>query len=169
VESGDLVAGALELTLAELLRQRLVLEVNPANPAAGAEIVQAVPAGEVWELLTIAYRLSTSAAVANRSSAIAVFNPNNLLVAQIDPPAVQAAGAAKDYSYQQEIGAAIAGAVNTSFLPAQGMSLGPGYQIKTVTAAIDVADQYSRAVIMVRQWSIAEALARAEYIERNLR
>lgn len=157
----ELTAGAQELALYELLRQRLVQEVVCPNPGAGAEFSQAVPNGVVWELLAASYRFTSSAAVANRRSALRVRDPNAKLVGQVDSAAVQAAGVAVDYVYQQELGPPASVVVQAQQLPLQGVPLPAGFVISTITALIDVADAYSNIVLMVREWSMSE-------VERNL-
>jgi hypothetical protein len=161
VDVADLTAGAQELALYELLRQRLVQEVVVANPGAGVEISQAVPAGVVWELLSAAYRFTSSAVVANRRSGLRVRDPNGKLVGQVDSAAVQAASVAVDYVYQQELGPPANVQVQAQQLPLQGVPLPSGFVLSTITTLIDVGDAYSNIVLMVREWSISE-------VERNL-
>lgn len=157
----ELTAGAMELALYELLRQRLVQEVVVAAPGAGAEISVPVPAGETWELLSASYLLTTSVVVANRRSSLRVRDTNNVLVDQVDGAAVQAASLAVPYVFQAGLSAAVAAVVNAQRLPACGIPLKAGYSIGTLTTLIDVADAYSNIVLTVRQWSTSD-------VERNL-
>lgn len=43
------------------------LQIRPVQPAAGAGFAQAIPVGEAWELVSLLFRLTTDANVANRA------------------------------------------------------------------------------------------------------
>lgn len=169
IDVDDLVAGAQELALYELLRQRLVREVVVAAPGAGIEVSQAVPAGVTWELLSASYRLTTSAVVANRRSALRVRDPNNLLVGQVDSAALQVASLVGDYVYQQELGPPASVAVQAMQLPLQGVPLPAGFVLSTITAALDVGDAYSNIVLMVREWSLSATESSLEWLGQLVR
>jgi hypothetical protein len=164
VDRDELYGGALQLALVELLRQRLVTEVIVPNPGVGVEISQVVPAGEVWELLAASYRFTSSAVVANRRSSLRVRDPNARLLAQADAPAVQAAGVAVDYVYEQDLGPAAFVVVSAQQIPMQGTPLPPGFVISTITQLLDVGDFYSNISLMVRQWSPHEVEQNAAWL-----
>jgi hypothetical protein len=169
IDVDDLTAGAQQLALYELLRQRLVQEVICPAPGAGVELAKAVPNGVVWELLSASYRFTTSAVVANRRSALRVRDPNGLLVGQVDSAALQVASIAGDYVYQQELGPPASVAVQAMQLPLQGVPLPAGFVIGTVTTALDVGDAYSNIVLMVREWSLAATESSLDWLGQLIR
>jgi hypothetical protein len=164
VDRDELYGGALQHALAELLRQRLVTEIVIPAPGAGVEVTQAVPAGEIWELLGASYRLTTSAVVANRRSSLRVRDPNGRLIDQDDAAAVQAAGVAVDYVYDLLAAPPVSAVVQSMPLPAPYMPLPPGFVISTITQLLDVGDAYSNITLMVRQWSIHEVEQNASWL-----
>lgn len=164
MDRDELYGGALQHALVELLRQRLVTEVIIPSPAAGADFVQAVPAGEIWELLSASYRLTTSAVVANRRSSLRVRDPNGRLIDQDDAAAVQAASLAVDYVYDLLAAPPVSQVVQSMPLPAPFIPLPPGFVIGSVSQLLDVGDQYSNITLMVRQWSIHEVEQNASWL-----
>lgn len=164
----EAVAGALEVNLAELLRQRLVQELTPVKPAVGAEWSVKVPNVAYWELLSIAYVLTTSAVVANRRTTVQVLDGNGLVVGEVDAIAVQAAGVGQQYVYSEDVGTPQTLVADSQGLPAHGVPLTPGWSIATKTALLDVGDQYSAIVVVIREWSFEELVRQAEWLERHL-
>lgn len=164
MDRDELYGGALQHALAELLRQRLVTEVIVPNPGAGAEVSQVVPAGEIWELLSASYRLTTSAVVANRRSSLRVRDTNGRLIDQDDAAAVQAASLAVDYVYDLLAAPPVAQVVQSMPLPAPFLPLPPGFVVSTITQLLDVGDAYSNITLMVRQWSTHEVEQNAAWL-----
>lgn len=164
MDRDELYGGALQLALTELLRQRLITEVLIPAPGAGVEVSKAVPAGEIWELLGVSYRLTTSAVVANRRSSLRVRDPNGQLIGQVDGPAVQAAGIVQDYCYECGSIPPVAAVVFTAPLPVQSIALPSGFVISTITQLLDVGDAYSNIALMVRQWSTHEVEQNAAWL-----
>ena len=162
-----LVGGALEVEISELLRQRLVSVVPVASPAAGADWQQAVPAGKAWEVLTLTEQLVTSAAVANREIVVQAKDPNGNLLAQADSPAFQTAGLTTIYSFER--GRPYGGSVQTfvGVLPAVDFPLPEGSTIGVATTGLQAADQHSKIVLVVRQWSLTDLELAAAWFARR--
>lgn len=118
------------------------LDVSNAAPAAGADWTYTVPAGQSFTVETLAFSLTTSAAVANRQVQVIIDDGVNELWRWV-APAVQAATATVEYVgalSTVESGAVRAG-VQSFELP--NIVLLPGYRIRSITTAIQAADQYT--------------------------
>lgn len=125
------------------------------NPTAGAEISQTVPTGEAWLLTSVVATLVTSAAVANRSPHLIIDDGANVL-ANLVPAAAQAASTTVVYAWTVggfDAGAVRDGVAASGQLPA-GLRLQPGYRIRTVTTALDVADDWSAPVLSYQRISL---------------
>lgn len=125
-----------------------------ADPAAGAEASVTVPAGETWELESVRVTLVASAVVANRRVRLVIDDGVNILaeiVAGLDQTATQTI----TYSYTADGYETVA---TRSGILQQGiprMLLGAGYRIRTITAAIDVGDNYSAPIVGYRKTTTA--------------
>lgn len=123
-----------------------------ATPGAGAEISETVPTGARWELLAFRAQLVTAAAVANRVPVLTLDDGTTVYAAS---PAglAQAATLTEKYTWAQAYPqpAAIAAAEVVAPLP-NNIRLGSGHRIRTATANIQGADQYSAIQYLVREW-----------------
>lgn len=128
-----------------------IRNIIPANPAAGADIINTVPPNARWRPIAFQYALVTSAAVANRVSAIVLTDGAAAFFQNNQPPA-QAASTTVVYNWSTLTNqtAVVLGQVLTPF-PA-GVLLEPGWQINTVTNAIQAGDQYSGIRLCVEEW-----------------
>lgn len=167
MEIGDLTVGALELGLYELLRQRLVSTVPVASPAAGADWVASPPAGSTWELLHVKAILTTSAVVANRAPVLRVRDNSGLDLDAYPAAAVVAASLAVEQDWEAGIGSQI-----TTILNVAGMSEPPplvplGGSLRSLTANLDVGDQWSGIVLTVREWSLNAVMSAGEWYARK--
>lgn len=123
-----------------------------ATPGAGAEISETVPTGARWELLTFQATLVTSAAAANRVPQLTI-DDGTTVIFRVGAALNQAASLTQRRSWFQ--GAPAPYLDNASNVPMplpSNVRLGAAFRIKTVTAAIDVADQYSAVQYLVREW-----------------
>lgn len=161
------VGGALEHSLAELLRQRLLNPQYVAAPAAGADWQVKVPNVAYWELLAVSYKLTTSAVVANRQVSLLVKDQNGVVLGEVDALAVQAAGATKQYVHQDDVAAPEQIVAITGAVPLAGVPLQPGWTIGTSTALIDAGDQYGSIVVLVREWTAEEIVRQGEWLRRH--
>lgn len=121
-----------------------------ADPAAGAEALITVPAGEIWELLSVLVVLVASAAAANRQAQLIIDDGTNILW-QSDSPSNQIANETRTYVAgsgleRQDVG--VPTSTKQWALPT-GLVLAGGYRIRTLTTAIDAGDNYGipRAVV----------------------
>ncbi|MGH3630266.1 MAG: hypothetical protein ACRDRL_22840 [Sciscionella sp.] len=122
-----------------------------ANPAAGADFTQTVPAGEQWILRSARALLTSSAAVANRSVQLqAVDTTPNILVSS-PAFAVQAASLAVSYDWFNGGGGTSVANSQTGAWPYE-LRLQPGWKVQSKTALIDVADQWSLIVLGVERF-----------------
>lgn len=169
MDAADLIGGARSLALYELLRQRLVREVIVANPAAGAEYLVPVPAGRAWELLSFTATLTTSAVVAMRNVRARIVDPGATVV--WEPPAVedQPASFAYRYTYAAGLGYSSNFVVKGGGFPSPPALMPEGYSLRTLTVAVDAADQWSGAVLVVREWSIAQVVQNLEWMKGRIR
>jgi len=123
-----------------------------ATPAAGAEISETVPVGARWELLVFKATLTTSAAAANRLPALTIDDGTTEYYR--DQFATNEV-ASTTYRNIWAAGLGLNSGLNTltqrGALPV-GLRLAAGYRIRTVTTAIDAADQWSAVQYLVREW-----------------
>lgn len=114
-------------------------------PAAGAEWSQTVPTGESWQLNTIRFSLVTSVVVANRLASITFDNGTATILGRF--PSTQTEPASTTNSYTASVDIASSGLLGTEILVSlPRMQLPGGFRIRSLTTAIDVADQYSAPV-----------------------
>lgn len=123
-----------------------------SQPAAGGEILETVPAGARWELVTLSTRFTEAGGV----SAIPklVFDDGaGHEMCSIDA-VVGAATTTLTYSWMAGLGYAPTGQnglrVGTA-LPI-GLRLLAGHRIRTITTLLAGADQYTAPVMLVREW-----------------
>lgn len=122
-----------------------------AAPAAGAEFIVTVPANTRWSLISVAYALIASAAVANRQPFLAIddgvneawetFNATNITAAQT---AFYRAGAG--------VQLATIAALDFQLPLPETMALPAGARIKSSTTALQAGDQYTAPVLNVIEW-----------------
>lgn len=125
--------------------------ITGANPAAGAEVSDTVPANARWKLRAIKVTFVASAAVANRVINITFDDGTTVFLTLQDRTAITA-------------GQTRAANANTfSVLPADTATdhyfvlpfdlwLSQGYRIKTVTTLLDVADDYGAPTYIVEEF-----------------
>lgn len=127
--------------------------VLTADPAAGAELSFAVPAGELYELYVVFIQLVTSATVATRQVELVIDDGTNVIY-RCAAGATQAASLTTRYNFGANLpkdSAVVAGDLNVP-LP-QPLVLSGGYRIQTVTTAKDAGDNYGPATLHVIRYS----------------
>jgi hypothetical protein len=123
-----------------------------STPAAGAEISETVPTGARWELVAIAAALTSSATVAARHPVI-FFDDGATPYFRIGISSTQAASLGLFYNWAQGIGsAALDSAVQFVVPIPAGLQMLAGHRFRTVTTAIQAADQWSGIQYLVREW-----------------
>lgn len=132
-----------------------VFTLTQAAPAAGAEIVVTVPAGEQWILRALRASLTASVAVANRQPTLAIDDGAGNLSVSVTAGNSQAAGTTNTYNWFP--GAPLQAVSATVFfltMPPE-LRLPPGSLIKSVTANIQAADQWSVPVLLIERFVAA--------------
>jgi hypothetical protein len=126
--------------------------VAGAAPAAGADISDTVPTGARWQLLSFATSLTTSGTVANRAP-LWTFDDGANVVYRVSGNINQTASTTWNYDGMQGFGTPLIAQVLALAvaLPANNR-LGSGYRIKTVTGAIQAADQWAATQYSVLEW-----------------
>lgn len=124
-----------------------------ANPAAGADWVATVPAGQEWRVVAVFFNFQTSSAVANRAPRLVVKDSAGNTLYETQQNATQAASNSVQYAFAQGI-AANAVAANNG--PAQcgiptHMTLAEGFTIGSATLSIQTGDQYSSIALLLEE------------------
>lgn len=128
-----------------------IRSVTGTNPAAGAEISETVPTNARWRLMALGATLVTSAAVGNRTPTLVV-----------DDGAAEIGGSYTNLNHTASTTIRyMFGDTGTAPTQAGGRSLGPlfgpivlpaGARIRTVTASIDVADDWGAPTMLIEEW-----------------
>lgn len=122
-----------------------------ANPAVGAELVINPVGMGGWRLLNLVYTLTTSAVVATRATSLRLSDGNATYWYGV-PLSSQTASSANIYQYTERAQpAALTGGLVQLALPAEGLYIPRGWSARTVTAAIDVGDQYSVIAVLIQE------------------
>ncbi len=126
--------------------------ITIAAPAAGAELIQVVPLGRVWRILSFSATLTASSAVATRVPSIVIDDGSSVLLRVPTGGTITASTSALFQA------AAIGGTTNgltgvaLSVVPLPEPMfyvVKPGWRVRTLTQLIDVADQWSAAQMVV--------------------
>jgi len=131
-----------------LLQQRVVLL---PSPAAGVDAVATVPATAQWELISLQAQLVTSAAVANRVPHLVLTDGQGHSLFNFPAANNQLAGVTKQYSGGVADVAADFDNAAALVLP-YGLKLLQGWTVGFATTALDVADQWSKFNLLVKEW-----------------
>ena len=123
------------------------------TPAAGADISETVPTGARWRPIVFFFSLTTSAAVANRQVRFQLQDASGNIIyhypSQINQPASQT------YYYNFAAGLVQVTPVGLTDYAAPlpiGVAMLAGYKLRTLTAALDVADQFTAPNYEVEEW-----------------
>lgn len=128
-----------------------IRSISGTTPAAGAEISETVPTGASWELLALAFTLTTAVAVANRAVQLVIDDGANILFRN-SMNVNEIASLVYNYQWVQGFGNAVISQIFalTSIVPSIAR-LNAGFRIRTVTGAIQAADQFSLVQLWVRE------------------
>jgi hypothetical protein len=131
-------------------REPLLRLITVPTPAAGAEFVVKAPGEGLWRMISIAAIFTASAAVANRRPSLLADDQTDVYWAAESTVDIAAAAAVRVCAYTGAVGAGLTGVLTNLPLPTEGLILQPGYRLRSSTALIDVADQWSavRAQVM---------------------
>jgi hypothetical protein len=121
-------------------------------PGAGAEVSEVVPTGARWALLALELDLVTAVAVANRVPQLTI-DDGVTVFARVSVNQNLTASLTWRNSFQRAVPqlADLTRFVITTPIGAD-LQLRAGYRLRTVTAAIQAADQYSAPQYLVQEW-----------------
>lgn len=145
------------------MRGRLIT-VQPANPAAGAEWAQAVPANKRWLIRAVKFRLVTSATVGNRQIGLQLADAAAVVFARMfhaltggTTGANQTAGVTEDYflppiSPTAMLANGASPVITPNALP-PGIELAAGFTIgSNCGGSLLAGDQFSAIVVLAEEW-----------------
>jgi hypothetical protein len=128
-----------------------MISVQQANPGAGADWTMTVPTNARWRLNSLNAQFVTAVAVATRIPAFIIDDGANVLF-EVEPVVGELAASTEQYSLCPG-GGSQDGANVSSVLPLPGdFFLHAGWRIRTSTAAIQAADQWSNIWAGVEEW-----------------
>lgn len=132
----------------------LMRSVTVANPAAGAEFSQAVPAGVHWILRSVKAVLTSSAVAGNRVARLKIADGAANVLILSSANVNQAASLAFTFNWFNGAFPSAAGPTVEVGIPGD-LRLLPTWTIGTLTTLIDVGDQYSAIVLGVEEFIAA--------------
>jgi hypothetical protein len=147
---------------------RLVKVLPIASPAAGNDFTITVPGGALWEVLGFQGVFTTSAAVASRQARLQYANGDGALFFATAAATTIPASQANRMSWAQGLGTFGTTAASNAPLPTPPIPLPVGFRINSFTANIDVADQWSGLILIVREWSETDVLQELVMISQQL-
>jgi len=121
------------------------------NPAAGADWTQTVPAGTEWIIRSVTGILTNAVAVANRVATLEARDGAGVVLFQADINQTLVAGNVYNLSWFPGALVAAAANVDNGGMP-QECRLPAGFVIRTVTAGLQAADQWSAIALLVEQF-----------------
>lgn len=122
------------------------------NPAAGVEVLETVPAGARWELISMALGLATSGTVANRRPELYASYSGQILWSSVAPGTIPASSINRFYWAQgMPLETVFVVDACTAGLPARAQ-LPAGAELRTNTFNLDAADNYQTPSYVVREW-----------------
>jgi hypothetical protein len=133
-----------------LWRRSRLVEVG-AEPAAGADWAVTVPAGELWELVTVQAELVTDATVADRRPILSI-GDGVATFASIPSVAVQAASLTVAHLWGQNLAATDGGSAQAMPLPK--LLLQPGWTVAVDSTNLQAADAWSAPRLYVVQTTV---------------
>lgn len=128
-------------------------EVTGTVPGAGAEILETVPTGARWQVLSFRFTLTTSGTVANRKVNFRITLANASVGYVSANPNLLTAGLVGDYSVAPNIGYQNDAPLSLFTIPMpQDTTLLAGAKLGTTTSALQVGDQFIAPRYLVREW-----------------
>lgn len=135
-----------------LLGRGRLRSIAGTQPAAGADISEAVPTGKVWRLLSFRATLVASAQAANRQAGLR-FDDGSAVFFEAPPKINQVASATQIYQWHggSSLGNTIS--LTAEILFDADLLFLAGYRIKTNTLSIQTSDQWGAPQYLVEEWS----------------
>lgn len=133
-----------------------VFNLPIAKLAAGADLSFTVPVGVLWNVVSLTAKFTASAAVASRIPAFFVKDQGGAIVYQY-AIATLTASQVGTFTFCEDVVSPATFANNGNLLePMPATWIPPSWSFGTVTAAIDVADQWSLVNCWVQEYLPAE-------------
>ena len=133
-----------------------LLQANGTNPAANTEITETVPAGKFWELISFSVAL-VQGITQTPQPILQLDDGTDVIFESFGSSAVQAVSTTCRYTWAP--GLPLTGQVgattnvhSTGGLP-EGLILGPGYRIKTLTIGIGANSDYGAPSLLYVEYS----------------
>jgi hypothetical protein len=164
VDEDTVYAYELAVKLHEARYRRVPRVIKVASPAAGADFVQVVDTGTVWIPLMLRAVFTASAAVATRFVEIRFDDQSTPMLSVLS---TQTVTASQSWTFNMARGVGTFNAQGTGsliHLPMPTVPLFGGLRIRSVTGAIDVADQWSSVSMYVIELQEATINERAELL-----
>lgn len=121
-------------------------------PAAGAEVLETVPAGARWELMTVRQQFITSAVAISRTPNFLFKDPTNRLYRTVNTTVLNSNITAEWFLAQNlPVQSDVPSSIFTLPIP-QPTRLLTGQTWGTTTAGLQAGDQYAAPVYAVREW-----------------
>lgn len=133
----------------------LTRSITGTTPAAGAEISESVPTNAMWALKMGSFSLTTSATVANRTVRIVIDDGVNILF-EAAATFLQVASTTVRYSFFQVAVYSSDGLGFVNIPIPQDNQLFQAWRWRTVTAGLQVGDQYTAPQYNVEEWIAAQ-------------
>lgn len=130
--------------------------ITGADPAAGVEISETVPAGRAWELLAVRFTLVTSATAATRQVQLVLQNDSSVEFLRIAANVTQIASLTNSYNFAAGLGYERSALVQSHMVTGLPRLVLPGgYKITTVTASVQAGDNYGAPLLYVVERPLA--------------
>ncbi len=127
-----------------------ILSITGADPDAGAEISEVVPARRRWRILAVRFTFVTDATVANRLVHLHIDDGTNTFV-DICVTTAHEASATKTYNFSN-FGSTQLNPTNCLYIPLPPLPLSPGFRIRTATDLKEDGDNFSAPQLLVEEW-----------------
>lgn len=131
--------------------QGMIRSIAGTNPAAGAEISEAVPTGARWRLLLARYTLVTSASVANRKPEIGIDDGTTVL-AKFPPDGAFAANTTNTFTVSSLANGSYTQSTDSTVFIPSNIIMAAGWHWATITTDLQAGDNYSAPQFSVEEW-----------------
>lgn len=131
--------------------------ITGADPAAGVEISETVPAGKSWRLMSCQAVLVASATAASRMPALVFDNGTTEFIRSGFQGGAQVANETQRYAWARGYAhhRTDLGDPDLAMSPLPDIVLGPGFRVRTVTLAIQAGDDWGAPVFYVAEYELA--------------
>lgn len=123
-----------------------------ANPAAGQEFTIKAPGQGLWRVISLAFTLTTSAAVANRRVSLFADDQTDTYWASGSSVDLTAGVGTRVSAFAGAVATGVLGGAVTIALPHNGLPLQPGHRLRSSTLNLDVADAYTAVRALVQEY-----------------